>query len=173
MHNLFLEIRRAIPSSTTLPSGKQVNEMTFNAQIEDLTTALRHTRSRLLAPIDLQQQQLPRDPEVFVEDTLLYVMDHWAQDLREQGNVLEEDTAWKDDASHYPRYLLRMAGGSLVQLHFTGEYPAALFLSISKGFRNGSQFSDARHVQLELPITTDPNRLLASLLDGLKGVSVN
>ena len=68
--------------------------MTFAAQIDDLTTALRHTRSRLLAPIDLQQQRIPRDPEIFVEDVLCYVMDQWAADLREQGHVLEEDTAW-------------------------------------------------------------------------------
>lgn len=146
--------------------------MTFTAQIDDLTTALRHTRSRLLAPVDPFQLQIPRDPEVFVEDTLYYVMDQWAEDLRAQGNVLEEDTAWNDSQSGYPRYVLRMAGGNLVQLHFTGEYPRSLFLNISKGFRNGQQFSDARHVQLELPITTDANALLASLLEGLKGVAV-
>lgn len=146
--------------------------MTFTAQIDDLTTALRHTRSRLLAPVDPSQQHLPRDPEVFVEDTLLYVMDQWAEDLRKQGHVLEEDGAWNDPVSHYPRYVLRMAGGSLVQIHFTGEYPRSLFLNISKGFRNGQQFSDARHVQVELPLTTDANSLLASILDGLKGTTV-
>lgn len=146
--------------------------MTFTAQIDDITTALRLTRSRLLAPVDRSQLQLPRDPEVFVEDTLLYVMDNWSQDLREQGHVLEEDLAWKDRTSHYPRYLLRMAGGSVVQLHFTGEYPRSLYLSISKGFRNGQQFSDARHLQVELPITTDANSLLASILEGLKDVTV-
>ena len=112
--------------------------MTFNAQIEDITSALRVTRSRLLAPIDLHQYQLPRDPEIFVEDTLQYVMDEWSSDLRSQGHVLEEDTQWKDGVNHYPRYLLRMAGGDLAQIHFTGEYPRALYLSISKGFRNGS-----------------------------------
>jgi hypothetical protein len=155
------------------PTNEGENEMTFSAQIDDLTTALRHTRTRLLAPVDPFQQQLPRDPAIFVEDTLYYVMDHWAADLREQGSVLEEDTEWTGDGrSHYPRYVLRMAGGNLVQLHFTGEYPRSLFLNISKGFRNGQQFSDARHVQIELPITTDANALLASLLDGLKGVSV-
>jgi hypothetical protein len=58
--------------------------------------------------------------------------------------------------------------GSLVQLDFTGEYPRALYLAVSKGFRNGNQFSDARQVQFELPITMDPNKLLVSLLDGLK-----
>jgi hypothetical protein len=146
--------------------------MTFTAQLDDLTTALRHTRSRLLAPVDPFQLQLPRDPEVFVEDTLLYVMDNWSADLREQGHVLEEDSSWSDPVNHYPRYVLRMAGGHTVQMHFTGEYPRSLFLNISKGFRNGQQFSDARHVQLELPITTDANALLASLLDGLKGLVV-
>ncbi len=146
--------------------------MTFTAQIDNITTALRHTRSRLLAPVDRSQLQLPRDPEVFVEDTLLYVMDNWSQDLRAQGHVLEEDLGWKDSVSHYPRYVLRMAGGSLVQIHFTGEYPRSLFLNISKGFRNGQQFSDARHLQVELPLTTDANGLLASILDGLRSVTV-
>lgn len=146
--------------------------MTFNAQIDDLTTALRHTRSRLLAPIDLQQHQLPRDPQMFVEDVLYYVMDEWATDLREQGHVLEEDTKWNDGTNHYPRYVLRLAGGTLAQLHFTGEYPRALYLSISKGFRDGNQFSDARQVQFELPITTDPNKLLLSLLNSLKDVTI-
>lgn len=146
--------------------------MTFNAQIDDITTALRSTRSRIFAPVGRFQQQLPRDPEVFVEDTLLYVMDEWGSDLQAKGHVLEEDLLWKNTTNHYPRYLLRMAGGNLVQLHFTGEYPRSLFLNISKGFRNGQQFSDACHVQLELPITTDANGLLASLLDGLKGVTV-
>jgi len=146
--------------------------MTFTEQLADLTTALRGTRSRLLAPLDFRQQQLPRDPEVFVDDVLYFVMDQWAADLREQGHVLEEDTAWDDGVNHYPRYLLRMAGGDLAQLHFTGEYPRALFLTISKGFRNGVQFSDARQVQVELPITTDPNMLLTSLFEGLRRVTV-
>jgi len=142
--------------------------MTFTAQIDDLATALKQTRARLLAPIGLFQEQLPRDPEIFVEDVLLYVMDEWASDLRAQGHVLEEDTAWTRNNEHYPRFVLRLAGGSMAQLHFTGEYPRALYLSISKGFRNGNQFSDARQVQFELPITMDPNKLLVSLLDGLK-----
>ncbi len=154
------------------PRTKANDEMTFTAQIDDITTALRHTRSRLLAPVDPFQSQLPRDPEVFVEDTLYYVMDQWCEDLRAKGHVLEEDTAWDDARNHYPRYVLRMAGGHSVQLHFTGEYPRSLFLNISKGFRNGQQFSDARHLQIELPITTDANALLASLLDGLKGANV-
>ena len=146
--------------------------MTFSAQIEDLTTALRLTRSRLLAPLDQNQFQLPRDPEIFVEDILLYVMDEWANDLREQGHVLEEDTSWNDGISHYPRYVVRMAGGGMAQLHFTGMYPQDLFLSISKGFRNGNQFSDARQVQIELPISMDPNVLLISLLESLRTITV-
>lgn len=146
--------------------------MTFNAQIDGLTTALRLTRSRLLAPLDLSQHQLPRDREIFVEDVLLYVMDEWAQDLREQGHVLEEDGTWRAAGAHYPCYVLRMAGGALCQLHFTGEYPQALYLTISKGFRNGQQFSDARQVRFELPLTTDPNVLLMSLLDSLRNVTV-
>ncbi|MCB0764656.1 MAG: hypothetical protein R2815_03415 [Flavobacteriales bacterium] len=146
--------------------------MTFTAQLDEMVTALRHTRSRLLAPMDFRQHQLPRDPEIFVEDVLLYVMDEWASDLREKGHVLEEDTGWNDSESHYPRYLLRMAGGNTAQLHFTGLYPEALYLTISRGFRNETQFSDAKHAKMELPLTTDPNVLLVSLLDGLKAVTV-
>jgi hypothetical protein len=142
--------------------------MTFTAQLDDLTTALRHTRGRLLAPLDLSQHQLPRDPEIFVDDVLHFVMDQWGEDLREQGHVLEHDTSWKDPVNHYPMYMLRMAGGNLLRVHFTGEYPRVLYLSISKGFRNNEQFSDAHQVQMELPITTDANVLLHGLLDGLK-----
>ncbi|MCU0319033.1 MAG: hypothetical protein MUE88_03000 [Flavobacteriales bacterium] len=146
--------------------------MTFNAQIDHLTSALRHTRARLLAPISPGQFQLPRDPSIFVEDVLQYMMDEWSSDLRSQGHVLEEDTQWNDGVNHYPRYLLRMAGGDLAQIHFTGSYPQALHMSISKGFRNGVQFSDARMVQFELPITMDPNKLLLSVLGGLKEITV-
>ncbi|MBP6312462.1 MAG: hypothetical protein KA408_09360 [Flavobacteriales bacterium] len=146
--------------------------MTFTAQINTLVDALRNTRSRLLAPLDFSQQQLPRDPEIFVEDVLLYVMDEWAADLRQLGHVLEEDKSWNDKESHYPRYLLRMAGGNVSQLHFTGIYPEALHLTVSKGFRNSTQFSDAKLATMELPITNDPNVLLISLYDGLKGVTV-
>jgi hypothetical protein len=142
--------------------------MTFTAQLDHITTALRTTRGRLLAPLDLSQHQLPRDPEIFVEDVLHYVMDEWGADLRAQGHVLEHDTSWKDPLNHYPRYMLRMAGGDLIRIHFTGEYPRVLFVSLSKGFRNSEQFSDARLMQAELPITTDPNVLLISLLDNLK-----
>lgn len=146
--------------------------MTFTAQIDDLTIALRQTRTRLLAPLDLRQQQLPRDPEIFVEDVLYFVMDEWSRDLKEQGHVLEEDLGWNDTRSHYPRYVIRMAGGGLVQLHFTGEYPASLHLSISKGFRHGNQFSDARQVQIDLPISMDANVVLLGLLNSLKNVTV-
>lgn len=156
----------------SLPVENDLQMMTFSAQIDGLTTALRHTRSRLLAPLDLSQQQLPRDHEIFVEDVLQYVMDEWGQDLREQGHVLEEDLSWRRAGSHYPRYVLRMAGGSLVQLHFTGEYPASLYLTISKGFRDGNQFSDARQVRLDLPISMDPNVMLLSLVNAMKDLSV-
>lgn len=142
--------------------------MTFTAQIDDLATALKQTRVRLLAPIDFFQEQLPRDPEIFVEDVLLYVMDEWSSDLKALGHVLEEDTSWAMNKESFPRFVLRMAGGSVAELHFTGEYPEALYLSISKGFRNGNQFSDARQVQFELPLTMDPNKLMASLLEGMK-----
>jgi hypothetical protein len=146
--------------------------MTFNAQIDHLTSSLRITRARLLAPLDNAQYQLPRDPEIFVEDVLLYMMDEWGKDLREEGHVLEEDTTWRSAGACYPRYVLHMAGGNSCQLHFTGAYPQALYLSISKGFRNGQQFSDARQVQFELPISMDPNVLLMSLLEQLRTVSV-
>ncbi len=142
--------------------------MTFTAQLDHLTTALRSTRGRLLAPLDFSQQQLPRDPEIFVDDVVHFVMDQWAADLREQGHVLEHDPSWKDAVNHYPMYLLRMAGGNLLRVHFTGEYPRVLYVSISKGFRNNEQFSDAHQVQVELPITNDPNVLLHGLLEGLK-----
>jgi len=142
--------------------------MTFTAQLDDLATALKQTRSRLLAPVTPSYEQFPHDSEVFVEDVLLYVMDEWASDLKAQGHVLEEDTTRSNGNDRFPRFLLHMAGGSLVQLDFTGEYPRALYLAVSKGFRNGNQFSDARQVQFELPITMDPNKLLVSLLDGLK-----
>lgn len=141
--------------------------MTFTAQIDDLASALKQTRARLLAPIGHLHEQLPRDPDIFIEDVLLYVMDEWTNDLRALGHVLEEDTAWKHNNDSYPRFVMRMAGGSVAELYFTGEYPRALYLSISKGFRNGNQFSDARQVQFELPLTMDPNKLMASLMDGL------
>jgi hypothetical protein len=158
-----------MPSS--LPSLDN-DDMTFTAQLDELVTALRHTRSRLLAPLDFSQHQLPRDPAIFVEDVLQYVMDEWGADLRRIGHVLEEDTSWNDTRNHYPRYTLRIVGGGTAQLHFTGEYPRALHLTISKGFRAANQFSDARQLKLDLPITTDPNVLLISLLNGLKDAAV-
>jgi hypothetical protein len=146
--------------------------MTFTAQVDQMVTALRQTRSRLLAPLDLNQQQLPRDPSIFVEDVLYYVMDEWANDLRAHGHVLEEDTSWNDERSYYPRYVLRLAGGGTAQLHFTGLYPEALYLTISKGFRAPNQFSDARQVQVELPLTMDPNVLMMSLHESLRNATV-
>ncbi|HQV74470.1 MAG: hypothetical protein KBA60_03095 [Flavobacteriales bacterium] len=146
--------------------------MTFTAQLDTMVSTLRTARTRLLAPLDFSQQQLPHDPEIFVENVLLYVMDEWSADLKAQGHVLEEDTEWSDAASHYPRFVLRMAGGNSAQLHFTGRYPEALFLTVSKGFRNNTQFSDAKHATVELPITNDPNVLMISLMDGLKGITV-
>ena len=107
-----------------------------------------------------------------MEDVLLYVMDEWAQDLREQGHVLEEDGTRRSDLGQYPSYVLRMAGGGLCLLRFSGEYPRDLRLAISKGFRNGQQFSEARQVEFELPITNDPNVLLISLLEHLRNVTV-
>ncbi len=146
--------------------------MTFTAQLDTLVNALRTMRTRILAPLDFSQQQLPRDPEIFVENVLLYVMDEWSDDLKKRGHVLEEDTEWKDSVNHYPRYVLRMAGGNTAQLNFTGRYPESLFLTVSKGFRNATQFSDAKHATVELPLTNDPNVLVISLMDGLKGITV-
>ncbi len=142
--------------------------MSFIAQLNDLGTALRRTRSRLLAPVDTRQLHLPRDPEVYVEDVIHYMMDQWSADLRAEGHVLEQDLGWKDAVSHYPLYTLRMMGGEPLHLHFTGEYPRSLFLSVSKAFRSSTQFSDAKHLVVELPITTDPNAILHTVLDGLK-----
>jgi hypothetical protein len=142
--------------------------MTFTTQLNDLGTTLRRTRSRMLAPVDNRQLHLPRDPEVFVEDVLHFMMDQWAADLRTEGHVLEQVTSWKDPVSHYPLYTLRMMGGEPLHLHFTGQYPRALFLSISKALRSATQFSDAKQMVVELPITTDPNALLHTLLDGIK-----
>jgi len=146
--------------------------MTFNAQIDHSTVALLCTRARLLAPISPEQGQLPRDPSIFVEDVLQYVMDEWGSDLRSSGHILEEDGAWSHRNDHYPSYVLRMAGGDLAQIHFSGTYPQALHMSVSKGFRNGVQFSDARMVQFELPITMDANKLLLSILGGLNDLTV-
>lgn len=145
--------------------------MTFNAQLDDLTSALRRTRGRLLAPLDHRQYQIPTDPEVFADDVLNYVMDQLAVDLREEGHVLVQDLGWKDAVNHYPRYELRTSGGEPLQMQFTGDYPNSLFLTVSKGFRRPTQFSDARQVQVQLPISTDPNVLLYGLLEGLRNFS--
>lgn len=146
--------------------------MTFNAQLDELVGALRTTRARLLAPLDHHRLLLPSDAEVFVEDVLLYVMDEWAADLREQGHVLQEDTSWTMGGSDFPRYILRMAGGNTALLHFSGEYPESMFLTISKGFRDPNQFSDTKQVTCTLPITNDPNVLLLSILEALRNVSI-
>jgi len=143
--------------------------MPYIAQLNELTAALRRTRARLLAPIDHRQHLLPTDAEVFVEDVLNYMLDAWASDLRTSGHVLEEDAGWRTSENPYPRYVLRMAGGHTYQLHFSGRYPDTLFLNVSKGFRNANQFSDARHAQLQLPMSPDPQVLLNGLFDGLKG----
>ncbi len=143
--------------------------MPYIAQLNELTAALRRTRARLLAPIDHRQHQLPTDADVFVEDILNFMLDAWSDDLRTQGHVLEEDEGWRRDGNPYPRYVLRMAGGHTYQFHFSGRYPDTLFLNVSKGFRNVNQFSDARHAQVQLPMSPDPQVLLNGLFDGLKG----
>ncbi|MCC6541973.1 MAG: hypothetical protein IT225_07105 [Flavobacteriales bacterium] len=141
--------------------------MSFTAQLNLLQTALRHTRARMLAPFDNQFGTIPRDPEIFVEDVLHYVMDEVAKDLKTFGHVLEEDTSFKDVVNHYPLYLLHLAGGDVLNLHFTGDYPDTLFLTISKGFRRPEQFSDARMAHVTLGVSMDPTRLLLAILDGL------
>lgn len=142
--------------------------MSFIAQIDQLGTALRLTRQRMLAPVDTRQLQLPRDPEIFVDDVIHFMMDQWAVDLRADGHVLEQDHGWKDRVSHYPKYDLRMMGSKPLAFHFTGAYPGSLFLTISRGQRDPQQFSDAKQVTVELPITMDPNALLHTVIDGLK-----
>ena len=142
--------------------------MNFSTQLNQLQIAMRHTRARMLAPLDQRQLQLPTDPEIFVEDVLHYVMDQVAADVRELGHVLEQDTSWKDPLNHYPLYLMHLAGGDVLNMHFTGDYPHTLFLTISKGLRRPEQFSDARMAHVTLGVTMDPNRLLLTILDGLK-----
>lgn len=142
--------------------------MTFTAQLDELLVALRQTQARLLAPLDHQQLLLPEDPEVFVEDVLGYVMDEWADDLRKEGHVLEEATSWKDPVSHYPRYGLRLRGGAVVDLLFSGTYPDSLHLHVSKAQPGKAQFSDAHAVQVPLLVSNDPNALLYSIVGGLR-----
>lgn len=142
--------------------------MTFTSQLDEMLVALRQTHARLLAPQDHQQLLLPTDPEIFVEDVLYYVMDEWKQDLRKEGHVLDEITAWKDPVNHYPRYDLRMRGGAMVDLLFTGSYPETLFLHLSKGLESKTQFSDANAMQVPLLVSNDPNALLYSIIGGVK-----
>ncbi len=141
--------------------------MNFTAQLDELLVALRHTRSRLLAPLDHQHVLLPNDPEIFVEDVLHYVMDELKVDLHFIGHHLEEVTGWKDPVSHYPRYGLRLQGGQMLDLLFSGRYPESLFLHISR-VRPGNQFSDARAVQVPLLVSNDPNALLYSIVGGIR-----
>ncbi|MBZ0205457.1 MAG: hypothetical protein K8H89_03960 [Flavobacteriales bacterium] len=142
--------------------------MTFTSQLDEMLIALRQTQARLLAPLDHQQLLLPTDPEVFVEDVLYYVMDEWKEDLRKEGHVLDEITSWNDPVSHYPRYELRIRGGAVVDLLFTGTYPKSLHLHLSKGMASKTQFSDAQAVQVPLLVSNDPNALLFSIIGGLK-----
>lgn len=142
--------------------------MTFTSQLDEMLVALRQTHARLLAPLDHQQLLLPTDPEIFVEDVMYYVMDEWKQDLRREGHVLDEITSWKDPVNHYPRYELRMSGGAIVDLLFTGSYPDTLFLHLSKGLESKTQFSDAHAMKVPLLVSNDPNALLYSILGGLK-----
>lgn len=142
--------------------------MTFTTQLDKMLVALRHTQARLLAPLDHQQILLPTDPEIFVEDILCYVMDEWKKDLRKEGHVLEEVTSWKDTVNHYPRYEMRMAGGTSVDLLYTGTYPETLHLHVSKLIPGKTQFSDAHSVHVALLVSNDPNALLWSILGGLK-----
>ncbi|MCB9171066.1 MAG: hypothetical protein H6594_12030 [Flavobacteriales bacterium] len=147
-------------------------KMTLHHALDEMNTTLRQTRARLLAPLDLGQQVVPDDPEIFVEDVLLYVMDEWGADLREKGHVLEQDHDWKDEVNHYPLFRLRMAGGRTLFLHFTGQYPGQLHLTVSKAMRRMSQFSDAEMFNFPLPVTMDPNVLLFGLIDGMKDMAV-
>ena len=142
--------------------------MTFTSQLDEMLIALRQTHARLLAPLDHQQLLLPTDPEIFVEDVMYYVMDEWKQDLRKEGHALEQITSWKDTASHYPRYELRMRGGAVVDLLFTGSYPETLYMHLSKALPGKTQFSDAHAVIIPLLVSNDPGALLYSILGGLK-----
>lgn len=169
MDNAVLLHDRPLVIADSLPSRKSTSTlMSFISQLNDLGTVLRTTRSRLFTPAPTGPVHLPRDPEVFVEDVLHYMMDQWAMDLKAEGHVLEQDHGWKDPVSQYPLYTLRMMGSEPLHLHFTGIYPEALFLSISKAFRSSTRFSDAKHLMVELPISNDPNHLLHGLIDGIK-----
>jgi hypothetical protein len=142
--------------------------ITFTSQLDELLTSLRQVCSRHYALPDARQQELPSDPSVFIEDVLFYVMDQWAQELRAQGHVLEQDAKWPRGEDVYTRYELRLVGGKVLSLLFTGEYPRQLFFSVSKGQRRPEQFSDARMAQVALRLSTDPNVLMQGILEGLK-----
>lgn len=147
--------------------------MTLTSQLDEMLVALRQTHARLLAPMDHQQLLLPTDPEIFVEDVLHYVMDEWRADLLKEGHILEEVTSWKDPVNHYPRFQLRVRGGAMLDLLFTGDYPEKLFLHVSKAMPNKNQFSDAQSILVPLRISNDPNALLFSILGGLKDFAKN
>ncbi len=152
----------------SLRSNPNDTTMTFTAQLDEMLVALRQAHARLLAPMAHQQLLLPEDPEIFREDVLGYVMDEWGAELRKEGHVLEEVTSWKDPASSYPRYELRLQGGQVVDLLFSGIYPESLHLHISKAAPNKNQFSDAHTVAVPLLVSTDPNALLYSIVGGLQ-----
>lgn len=141
---------------------------TFTSQLDELLVALRQVCSRHYTAPDPRQHQLPEDPSIFLDDVLYYVMDQWSAELRGQGHVLEHDTAWKNPFAPFPQYHLRMAGGKVLNLLFSGEYPSSLMLTITKGFRRAEQFSDARLVQVNLRMSIDPNVLMQGILEGLK-----
>ncbi|MFZ1688457.1 MAG: hypothetical protein WAU70_13590 [Flavobacteriales bacterium] len=142
--------------------------ITFTSQLDELLVALRQVCSRHYSAPDPRQHQLPEDPSIFLDDVLYYVMDQWSTELRAQGHVLEHDAAWKNPFTPFPQYHLRMAGGKVLNLLFSGEYPTNLMLSITKGFRRAEQFSDARLVQVNLRMSIDPNVLMQGILEGLK-----
>ena len=114
VHNPAYQVVQRAEDTTSLPSVSTAFGMSFVAQLNHLQTALRHTRARMLAPLDQRQLQLPTDPEVYVEDVLHYVMDEVGRDLRTMGHVLAEDMSFKDEVNHYPLYHLHLAGGDAV-----------------------------------------------------------
>ncbi|MCB0795672.1 MAG: hypothetical protein KDB88_13135 [Flavobacteriales bacterium] len=144
--------------------------MTFTEQLHDVSAILRHTRSRLLAPLAAEQVQLPRDAELFIEHVLLYVMDEWAEDLRASGHVLEERPS--DEGSSYPAYRLQLVGGHTLDLSFTGTYPERLDLQLARVLRDGNSVSNARQASLPLPLTMDAHALLRTLVDGMKDLTI-
>ncbi|QQR86266.1 MAG: hypothetical protein IPJ76_17005 [Flavobacteriales bacterium] len=145
-----------------------IDTPTFTSQLDELLVALRQVCQRHYTAPDPRQHQLPTDPSIFLEDVLYYVMDQWSEELAAQGHVLELDTAWQNPTTPFPRYHLRMAGGKVLSLLFSGEYPMSLSLTISKGLRRAEQFSDARLVQVNLRMSLDPNILMQGVLEGLK-----